>query len=82
MEHNVNTVPEKWAGMTNKIISSGSLENITLRMSCCCAILDALRWAMDERNEMVDALAGARDLLECIRKDLQADIDSAKEVPA
>ncbi len=63
----------------DKIMAGGNLDNIIGRLICCCALLEALRWAMDESNPMVDALAGAKDLLGSICRDFQADIDAAED---
>lgn len=46
------------------------------------SLLESIRLSMDEEDSTVDALASAKDLLSCICRDFQADIDSAEEVPA
>ena len=65
--------------MNSKIMSKGNLEDIVGRLTCCCALLDALRWAMDDSDVMVDALAGARDLLDTICRDFQSNIEAAED---
>ncbi len=64
--------------MNDKIMAGGNLDNIVARLTYCGALLDALIGAMDD-NRMVDALAGAHDLLNSICRDFQADIDSAED---
>lgn len=63
----------------DKIMAGSNLENIVGRLICCNALLDALRFAMDDVSPMVDALAGVHDLLEMICRDFQADIAAAED---
>lgn len=66
----------------NVIMPYGNLEDILGRLTCFSALLETIRLAMDEEDKMVDSMASAHDLLSCICRDFQADIDSAEEVPA
>lgn len=66
--------------MNGKVMALESLDSIVGRLICCCALLDALRLAMDDGDAMVDAIAGANDLLKMICRDFRADISAAEEV--
>lgn len=66
--------------MDAKVMTVGNLEDILGRLTCFSALLETIRLAMDEEDKMVDSIASARDLLSCICRDFQADIDSADEV--
>ncbi len=63
----------------DKIMAGDNLDNIMTRLTCCCALLDAVRWSMDSGGNMEDALYGATDQLRCICRDFQADIDAAED---
>lgn len=63
--------------LEDKIMAGGNLDDIVARLTYCGALLDALISVMGD-NEMVDALAGAHDLLNSICRDFQAAIDSAE----
>lgn len=68
--------------MDDKIMAGGNLNNIVLRLSCCLSLLRVVHEAIGERGgnaEACDALAATSDLLECILRDFDADIDSAKD---
>ena len=61
--------------MDEKIIAGGNLSNILCRLYCCIAIFE---FVQGEATEIiVDALYGACDLLKCITKDLEEDIERA-----
>ena len=66
----------------NIVVPYDSLEDILGRLTCFSALLETIRLAMDDGDKMVDSMASAHDLLSCICRDFQADIDSAEEVPA
>lgn len=66
----------------NVIMPYSNLEDILGRLTCFSALLETIRLAMNEEDKMVDSIASANDLLSCICRDFQADIDSAEEVPA
>lgn len=66
----------------SKVMASGNLDEIMGRLVCFGSLLESIRLSMDEEDSTVDALASAKDLLSCICRDFQADIDSAEEVPA
>ncbi len=61
------------------IMAGDNLDDIVTRLTCCCALLDAVRWAMDSDSNMQDALYGATGQLRSICRDLQADIDAAED---
>lgn len=58
-------------------MSHDALGDIMSRLIYCGALLDTLIGAMGE-NGMVNALSGVHDLLNCICRDFQADIDCAE----
>lgn len=58
-------------------LSARNVDDIVGRLICFNALLDAIRQAMDDDDKMVDAMSSASDLLTCICRDFQADIDSA-----
>jgi len=62
-----------------KIMAASSLDDIMIRLTCCCASLDAVHRAMDDSNNMQDALYGTTDQLRSICRDFQADIDAAED---
>ena len=62
----------------NRIMTAGVLDDITGRLICCSALLDALFDAMGD-NRMVDPLSGVHDLLESICRDFQTAIDNARK---
>lgn len=66
----------------NIVVPYDNLEEILGRLTCFSALLETIHFAMDEEDKMVDSMASAHDLLSCICRDFQSDIDSAEEVPA
>ena len=60
------------------VMDHDGLNDIMGRLICFNALLDALRLAVDEDNMIVDALASAHDLMSCICRDFQADIECAE----
>lgn len=65
--------------MKNIVMSHSNLEDIANRLAGCQAVLDALVEVAGISAISGDALSGASDLLEMIRRDFQADIDCAEE---
>lgn len=63
----------------DKIMAGGILENIMSRLKGGIALLNALYENAGATEISEDALSGLRDLLECICRDFQADIDSAED---
>lgn len=63
----------------DKIMAGGNLEDIARRLTGCNALVDALRETVGVSAISEEALSGISDLLECIRRDFQADIDSAED---
>lgn len=59
-------------------MSIGNLEDIMGRLICFGSLLETIRLAMDDGDKIVDSMASASDLLSCICRDFQADIDSAE----
>lgn len=64
--------------MDHVTMPAKNLMDISIRLSCCTALLDAIDNAMCDGGPWGDAVCGVRDLLECIRRDFQADIDCAE----
>lgn len=60
------------------IMSRENLEDIMGRLTCCRAVFDVIHKNLADGENCVDALYGACNLLECICRDLQADIDCAE----
>ncbi len=66
--------------MSDKIMAGSNLDDVMVRLVCCCAVLDAIRKSANGDNSaLVDAIFGAADLLKSICRDLQADIDGAED---
>lgn len=74
--------------MSNELlVSRDNLNGIVVRLNGCRALLNALYEIAGATSISEDALSGMCDLLECICRDFQADIDCAescaeKRVPA
>lgn len=62
----------------NIVLPAGSVEDIMVRLICFGSLLETIRLAMDDGDKMVDSMRGAIDLLSCILRDFQADIDLAE----
>lgn len=62
----------------NLLIPQNNLEDIMGRLICFNALLETIRLAMDDSDKLVDSMSSAHDLLSCICRDFQADIDSAE----
>lgn len=63
----------------NKIMAVGNLEDISRRLAGCSALLCSLCETAGESRISEEAISGVEDLLDCIRRDLQADIDAAED---
>lgn len=62
----------------NLVMSASNLSDIMGRLICLGSLLETLRLAMDDRDRLVNSMAAANDLLECICRDFQADIDCSE----
>lgn len=62
----------------NLVMSAGNLEDIMGRLICFGSLLETIRLAMDAGDKMVDSMSSASDLLSCICRDFQADINCAE----
>ena len=62
----------------NLLMEQDSLDEIVGRLICFNALLETIRLAMDDDDKLVDTMSSAHDLLDCICRDFQADIDSAE----
>ena len=63
----------------DKIMAGDNLDNIMGRLRGCIALLSVLYGNAGTSETSEDALGGLRDLLECICRDFQADIDAAED---
>lgn len=55
-----------------------SLNETIGRLICLNALLETIRLVMADDDKLADALYSAGDLLSCICRDFQADVDSAE----
>lgn len=65
--------------MCNIIMSKSNLEDISLRLAGCNALVDTLCETAGVSTISEAALSGVSDLLEMIRRDFQAGIDGAED---
>lgn len=63
----------------NKVMSTDNLNDIIHRLSGCHALVNALYEIAGVTTISEDALSGVLDLLDGIRRDFRADIDSAED---
>lgn len=59
------------------IMPASGLEDIRLRLTCFNSLLNTILKSMDDSDKMVDSMYSACDLLSCICRDFQADIECA-----
>lgn len=62
----------------NIVLSAGNVDDIMGRLICFGSLLETIRLAMDDGDKIVDSMGSASDLLSCICRDFQADIDLAE----
>lgn len=62
----------------NLVMSTDNLYDIMGRLTCFGSLLETIRLAMDDDDKMVDSMSSASDLLSCICRDFQADIDCSE----
>ena len=68
--------------MNGRIMNAGNLEEIMRRLNGLAGLLQTVYEAAGESPVSDDTVGGLLDLLDGIRRDFRADIDSAEEVPA
>lgn len=59
-------------------MSKSNTLDIMYRMDCFCDLLGAICRGMDEADPVVGVIYSAKDLITCICRDFQADIDCAE----
>lgn len=68
--------------MNGRIMNAGSLEEIMRRLNGLAGLLQTVYESAGMSSVSEDTVGGLLDLLDGIRRDFRADIDSAEEVPA